>query len=148
MLQYTQKLHPISICKCYKILRNYTQFLSVNVTTYSEITPNFYVKFPVSPAKNVCTYGSPRLHKAYTLVDSMRRRGSLYKRRIQRPATIQSETCWEVGSHCDSITGSVKLRTIKSGDLQSLKQILHFYKKAIAEKCGLHDKACLHFLTK
>jgi len=72
--------------------------MSVNVTVYSEITSNFYVKFPVSPPKNVCTYGSPRFHKAYTLVYSMRSRGSLYKSRIQRSATTQSETCWEVGT--------------------------------------------------
>ena len=72
--------------------------MSVNVTIYLEITSNFYVKFPISPPKNVCTYGSLRFHKAYTLVYSMRSRGSLYKSSIQRYATTESETCLEVGT--------------------------------------------------
>jgi hypothetical protein len=72
--------------------------MSVNVIIYSAITPNFCVKFPTPSAKNVCTYGSPRFHKPYILIYSMRSRGSLYRSRIQRPATTQSETCWEVGT--------------------------------------------------
>lgn len=70
----------------------------VNVTIYLEITSHFYVKFPISPPKNVCTYGTPRFHKAYTLVYSMRSRESLYKSSIQRSATTQSETSLEVGT--------------------------------------------------
>lgn len=72
--------------------------MSVNVTLYLAITSNFYVKLSISPPKNECTYGSPRFHKDYALVYSMRSRGSLYKSSIQRSATIKSETCLEVGT--------------------------------------------------